>query len=139
MAFSHKLSKIVMNTTADANVGTALTGMTVKIKGMNTQNTFDLATGQLGATPGTVADITPHAVTDGEVYDAIIMPGSYGAGTVTVEFTVGGEIFTWSVDATSFDIGNEYIYDVKLTRTGVQIIGTIKSWNPILGGDQVAE
>lgn len=138
MEFSHKLAKIVMNTTADASVGTALTGMTVKIKGMNTQNTFDLATGQLGATPETVADIIPHAVTDGSVYDAIIMPGSYGAGTVTVEFTVGGEIFTWNVGAMSFDGGNEYTYDVKLTRTGVRVTGTITPWTPVSGGDQVA-
>lgn len=127
LTFEHKLAKIVMNCTADASVGTALTGMTVTIKGMNTANTFDLSTGTLG-TPGTVAAITPRTVADGSEYDAIIMPGSYLADVITVEFTVGTDTFTWNVGATSFEGGNEYSYDVTLTRTGVNVTGTITPW-----------
>lgn len=130
--FKHQLSKIVMNTTADASVGSALAGMTVTIKGMNTKNTFNLATGALGATSNTPAPITPRTVTDGTQYDAIIMPGSYSAGDVTVDFTVGSETFTWTLPATTFAPGNEYTYTVTLKRTGVQVTGTITAW--ITGG-----
>lgn len=62
-----------------------LVGMKVTVKGMNTTNTFDLSTSRLGDTPDTEADITPRTITDGEAYDAIILPGSYGTGEVTVE------------------------------------------------------
>ena len=131
LTFVHKLAKIVMNCTADPSVGSALTGMTVTIKGMNTENTFNLSTGTLGNSPDTPLPITPRTVTDGSVYDAIIMPDSYAAeDNITVEFTVSGETFTWDVGATNFDGGNEYSYDVILTRTGVSVTGTISPWIP---------
>ena len=136
--FNHKLAKIVMNCSADASVGTALTGMTVTIKGMNTKNTFNLATGVLG-TPGTPAAITPHTVADGAIYDAIIMPGGYATGALTVEFTVGGETFTWNVGAETFVAGNEYTYAITLTRTGVIVTGTINPWIPVVRDPVEAE
>lgn len=139
LEFEHKLAKIVMNTTADANVGTAITGMVVKITGMNTKNTFDLTTGSLGATPDTPLSITPQTLTDGSSYDAIIMPGSYAAGAVTVDFTVGGETFTWTLPTTEFKGGNEYTYDVTLKRTGVEVTGTITPWTSKNEGPVTAE
>lgn len=129
LKFSHKLSKIVMNCTADASVGASLTGMAVTIKGMNTENTFDLSTGTLGV-PTTVTDIIPCTETNGSVYDAIIMPGNYAAGALTVEFALAstGEVFTWSVAEENFEGGNEYTYDVTLTRTGIIVTGVISPW-----------
>lgn len=127
LVFTHKLAKLVMNCSADPSVEASLTGMTVTIKGMNTENTFNLSTGDLGS-PDTPADITPRTITDGSVYDAIIMPGAYDAADVTVEFVAGGETFTWDVGATSFAGGNEYTYAVTLTRTGVLVSGTITPW-----------
>ena len=131
LTFEHQLAKIVMNVTADANVGTALTGMTVAIKGMNTEAEFDLSDGSLAVTANTIADITPRTVTAGSIYDAIIMPGDYAAGAVKVVFTVAGENFTWTLTASqaAFDAGNEYTYAVKLSRTGVTATGTITAWN----------
>ena len=131
LTFEHQLAKIVMNVTADANVGTALTGMTVAIKGMNTEAAFDLSDGSLAVTANTIADITPRTVTAGSIYDAIIMPGDYAAGAVKVVFTVAGENFTWTLTASqaAFDAGNEYTYAVKLSRTGVTATGTITAWN----------
>ena len=102
--------------------------MTVTIKGMNTENTFDLSTGQLGATPTKPLEIIPRTITDGSVYDAIIMPGNYIAGALKVEFKVGSEIFIWDVGTTTFDGGNEYSYNITLKRTGVIATGTINPW-----------
>jgi hypothetical protein len=139
LTFQHKLSKIVMNVSAHANVGTTdLSGMTVTIKGMNTKNTINLATGVLN-TPSAVADITPRTITAGSKYDAIIIPGDYDAEDVSVEFTVNGETFTWNVDAKSFASGNEYTYDVTLTRTGVVVTGIITPWISVPGGSVTAE
>lgn len=140
LTFGHKLAKLVMNTTADASVGvSSLVGMAVKINGMNAQNTLDLKTSTLGTATDNATPIIPRTVTDGTVYDAIIMPGSYAAGMITVEFTTGTETFTWNVGAETFDGGNEYIYAVTLTRTGVKFTGTIKPWTTIDRGTGTAE
>lgn len=137
LKFDHKLTKIVMKTT---KANRDLTGMAVTIKGMNTKNTFDLETGTLG-TASTKANITPQTITDGSEYDAIIMPGNYNAGDVTVEFTLSGETFIWTLPLTEFLGGNEYTYNVTLKRTGVTVTGSINPWI-IAGndrGDVVAE
>jgi hypothetical protein len=141
LTFQHKLSKIVMNVSAHANVGASaadLSGMTVTITGMNTKNTINLATGDLN-TPSEEADITPRTITAGSQYDAIIIPGDYAAGAVSVEFTVNSETFTWNVGAKSFASGSEYTYDVTLTRTGVVVTGTITPWTSVTGGSVTAE
>ena len=139
LVFDHKLAKIVMNCTADGSIGSPLTGMTVTIRGMNTQNTFDISTGMLGAILGTAANITPRTITDGSAYDAIIMPGTYLVDVVTVDFTVNGETFPWEVPATTFASGNEYTYAITVTRTGVKFTGTINPWAPVTGDPGTAE
>lgn len=139
LRFEHRLSKLVLTCTADNNVGVALAGMTVKVKGMNTRSTFDLSDGTAG-TPGTPAAITPRTLTDGAEYDAIILPDTYAANEVTVDFTIStGETFTWDVGATRFESGYEYTYEVKLSRTGVTATGSIKSWTTEDRGSVVAE
>ncbi|MDR2815990.1 MAG: fimbrillin family protein [Proteiniphilum sp.] len=129
LEFKHKLSKIVMNCTADASVGAPLTGMSVTIKGMNTKNTLKPEDGSLG-TANTPAAITPRTITNGSKYDAIVLPGSYAADGVTVEFTVGSDTFTWKLPAAAakFEAGNEYTYEVTLKRTGITVTGTINPW-----------
>ncbi len=116
--------------------------MTVTINGMNTENTFDLSTGTLG-TPATPAAITPRTVTDGKEYDAIILPGKYSDGAVTVEFTINPntkpETFTWNAGDIDFTGGKQYTYEVKLTRTGVQVTGTIAEWKVEDKGDVTAD
>lgn len=141
LTFDHMLARIEMtivkpSTINPNNTGLTdadLTGMRVTVKGMSTTNTFDLSAGTLGATPGPKADITPLTITDAEKYDAIILPGNYAAGDVTVEFTIkpgtaDAETFVWTLPATNFAGGNEYPYDVTITRTGVQATGTIRPW-----------
>ncbi|MDL2248039.1 fimbrillin family protein [Bacteroides sp. OttesenSCG-928-J23] len=145
--FQHKLAKITLNCKAGDGVtnDNLKTGMTVKIKGMNTTNTFSLATGTLG-TAGTVTNITPrklNTVSQGAnyavAYDAIIMPGTYAANDVSVVFTIGSDEFTWESDAVTFTGGNEYIYDVTITRTGVSMTGTILAWTTITKGSVTAD
>ena len=109
------------------------------MNGMNTQNTFNLATGVLGSSPNTPAAIIPRTLTDGSVYDAIIMPGKYAANNVVVEFTLGDDIFTWNVDAVDFLSGSEYIYNVTLSRTGVTVSGTISPWSDKNMGEVTAK
>ncbi len=138
LSFDHKLAKIVMNCTAEANVGiTNFDNVTVSIAGMNTENTLTLSDGTLG-TPETVAAITPRKIATADTfmasYDAIILPDSYLDDEVTVTFTTGGgQTFTWTLEADDavFAGGNEYTYDVTLISTGtggVKVTGTINPW-----------
>ena len=145
-SFGHCLSKLTMNCTVDASVGAAslLDAATVTIKGMNTVNTFDLRTATLGTTPTTVADIAPRRLDDAKdgfdgTYDAIILPGTYADGLLTVEFTINGETFVWDVKAIEFNPGHDYIYKVKITRTGVTATGTITPWTPVERNEVTAE
>ena len=138
LEFDHKLAKIVMNVKVDASTGIVANDFntaTVAINGMYTKNTFDLATGQLSATPTDKAPITPVKITTEAnfvaSYDAIVMPySSYAANEVTVVFTVGGNPYTWTLKAADavFAPGNEYTYAVTLTKTKVLVEGTIKPW-----------
>ena len=143
LEFEHKLAKLVMNCIGDPSVGTLPANMTVSITGMNTKNTFDLATGSLGNSPGTPAAITPLKIateaTFDASYDAIIMPGTYGADDIKVTFTVNGDVFTWNVPVINFIGGLEYTYDITVTRTGVKFTGTINPWNPVPGDPGIAE
>jgi len=125
LTFKYMLPRIVMNCKADASVGAPLNGsMAVKINGMNTAATFDLAKGTFGA-PSKPDVIVPRIASDGSSCEAIILPGSYKAGAVTVEFYVGSERFVWNMGASAFEGGNTYTYAVTLTRTGVTVAGTI--------------
>ena len=135
--FGHCLSKLTMNCKLDASVGVAnLDGAKVTIHGMNTVSTFDLKTGKQHGTPENPADITPRKLATptanfDATYDAIILPAGYSAGAVTVDFEIGSDTYTWNVDTVTFEAGNEYIYEVEITRSNVKVTGTINPWNPV--------
>lgn len=134
LEFDHKLAKVVFNCKADGLA--SLDGMTVKIKGMNSKGTFDLATGTVASTDNSAKEITAHELTAAaqgylKSYDAIIMPDQYEANEITVEFTVGDDTFTWTIDNAEnakFESGNEYTYEVIVTRHDVTMSGTINAW-----------
>lgn len=134
LTFKHVLTKLVMNCLAgEGLIPAELDGMKVTIKGMNTKSTFDLANGTL-ATTGTTKDITAREITKAATFDAsrdaIILPDSYAAGTVTVEFTLtSNETFTWEVGAETFGAGNAHTYEITLNRTEVTATGAITPWN----------
>ena len=143
LAFEHKLAKLTMNCKADASVGVeSLEGMTVVVKGMYTKTKFTVKDGTLG-TSTTIADMSARKITAADGFqascDAIILPGSYVAGNVTVEFTVNSETYTWNVGKVEFIAGNAYVYEVILSRTGVKATGTIKPWNTVERGPVYTE
>lgn len=138
LAFDHKLAKLVMN--LEAGGGASLTNVSISIKGMFTKNTFSLGTGSFGATATTPVAITPREITANASYDAIILPQYYASGVVTVEFTAGGDTYTWNVGAMTFAPGNEYVYTVTLSKGGgVTVTGSINPWTSTNMGGVTAE
>ncbi|MDR2425063.1 MAG: fimbrillin family protein [Prevotellaceae bacterium] len=108
---------------------------------MNQKSSFDLKTGVLGATSGTPAAITPYTATNGVKYEAIVLPAAVAnTGDVSVEFTIGTDVFVWKVPAgTNFVVGSEYSYTITITRTGISVTGSINAWTTAPGGTGTAE
>lgn len=133
-----------MNCKIDASVGTVWPDdATVTLKGTNLDGEFNLAVGCVGdkSNPGNITPRKLSSTPDGflAAYDAIVMPGSYDLRTVTVDFTVDGKTYTWKVGTVTFEPGKDHIYQVTLTRTGVQARGSIKGWETESGGRVNAE
>lgn len=136
LVFDHKLTKVIINTTPDTNNGLTqadLANMTVTIKGLNTQAGYNIDTDVLG-TPNTVAPIATKTTAAGMLYEAIVVPQSFTAGVVTVEFALNNaknEVFVYEVPATTFAKAEKHTFNVTVQRTGVQVRGTINAWDPI--------
>jgi hypothetical protein len=135
LTFSHQLSKLTLNiSTLAASTGITaadLTSMTVRIAGLNTQASFNLATGALG-TASAKATITPLTVTAGAKYEAILLPDNFSGVSVTFGITAGNNPgnYVWNVPAGAFDAGKEYVYSISFTGAGgdISVTGTINPW-----------
>jgi hypothetical protein len=139
LMFDHKLTQLVMNITAGEGLtNDDLKGMSVTIKGLNTQTTFDLTDGTLGSA-STKVNIVTKVITDGAQYSAILVPQSVTASTVTVDFNVGNETFVWKVPACEFETQKKHIYTVTIARTGVDVEGEINDWTEGTGGSGTAD
>ncbi|MDR2893866.1 MAG: fimbrillin family protein [Alistipes sp.] len=142
LQFSHVLSKLVMNVIpGDGLEADDLEDMSVAIRNMYTGAAFNVGTGVVNGFSNPL-DFEPRQVTNGAKYDAIVLPTTYGAGEVMVQFTLdGGDVFVWNLTDTqaTFASGSQYTYDVTLNRTGVTVTGDITAWTPVVGGDVTAQ
>lgn len=130
LAFSHQLSKIIINVTA-GNAVPNLNGLVVKVSGTHTKATFALKDGTLTPT-GDAADITMKLTSGATaVAEAIILPNATGDRKFL--FELDGRTFTYELPATTeFLKGTKYTYDATLAREGVTVLqpeGSITDWN----------
>jgi hypothetical protein len=129
LPFAHQLVKLNM-TVQPGDGFSDLSGLTVVIKGMNTAATFNLSTGSGLDAQSAPADITPHDA-GGYAYEAILLPLAFPGSSHKVEFTVGGNTYTWNM---SNDItggltgGYKYNYTIKVNKTDISVHGTITHW-----------
>lgn len=134
LAFDHKLTKLIINTTpGDGLTQSDLANMTVTIKGLNTEADYNIDTDVL-STPNTVADILTKTTTAGTLYEAIVVPQSFTASVVTMEFALNNaknEVFVYEVPATTFAKAEKHTFNVTVQRTGVTVRGTINGWDPV--------
>jgi endonuclease G len=140
LLFDHKLTHFVLNTIAGEGLtANDLQGMTVTVTGLNTRTTFDLTDGTQGSV-STKANIVTNSVSDGAKYDAILVPQSVAANDgVKVEFQIGSELFVWKLAACEFESKTEHVYNVTISRKGVEIEGEINDWTAGTGGDVTAD
>lgn len=132
LKFNHMLSKLVLN----VQPGNGLTQddlnkLKVTIKDQNTTGTFNLADGVISG-EGNPDNIQMKAVQVGKKYEAILLPTASTIREIVFDLDNGYDApFVWTM-ATDLKGGNLYNYTtVKLTRTGVELSGTIKPWNEV--------
>ena len=132
LKFSHQLSWLVLNVQA----GNGLTeddleNLKVTIEDQNTTATFNLVDGTI-SDEGNPNNITMKTVEAGKVYEAILLPTTSKTRKIVFDLNTGYDApFVWTMESDRKG-GNRYNYTtVKLTRTSVDIMGTIESWNEV--------
>ena len=132
LQFSHQLSWLVLNVQAGNGLTEDdLANLKVTIEDQNTTATFNLVDGTI-SDEGNPNDITMKTVEAGKVYEAILLPTTSGTRKIVFDLNTGYDApFVWTMES-DLKGGNRYNYTtVKLTRTSVDIMGTIESWNEV--------
>ena len=137
LKFNHKLSKLILN----VQPGNGLTqddlnNLTVTIKDQNTTATFNLADGVISG-EGNPDNIQMKAVQVGKIYEAILLPTATTTREIEFNLNNGHDApFVWKMDS-ELKGGNLYNYTtVKLTRTTIEMTGTIESWNEVKNNNE---
>ena len=115
LIFHHQLSKIVINIQKDETIKDTK-GVTIKLSGMNTSATFNLADGSLKATDSK-ADIQMNVNAEGTTADAIVLPAASVEG-MKMEFKLGDKEFEWPVtikDNKGLEAGCKYTFTATLS------------------------
>ena len=109
---------------------------TVTIKDQNTTATFNLADGVISG-EGNPDNIQMKAVQVGKRYEAILLPTASKIREIEFELNNGFDApFVWKMDQ-ELTGGNLYNYTtVKLTRSTVDMMGTIQSWNEVKNNNE---
>ena len=137
LRFSHMLSNLVLN----VQPGNGLTEddlnkLTVTIKDQNTTATYNLVDGTISG-EGNPDNIQMKAVQVGKRYEAILLPTASKIREIEFELNNGFDApFVWKMDQ-ELTGGNLYNYTtVKLTRSTVDMSGTIESWNVVRNNNE---
>ena len=141
LKFNHMLSKLILNVQAGNGLTEDdLNKLKVTIKDQNTTATFNLVDGLI-SDEGNPTNIQMKAVQVGKKYEAILLPTKSTTREIEFDLDNGHDApFVWTM-ATDLKGGNLYNYTtVKLTRTSVELSGTIKPWNEVkIDNENIAE
>ena len=134
--FGHKLSKVRLNIeTGNGFAGnhSELAGMTVALTGQQTTADFDVLTDDKVAIAKGYEGIDLLTAENGRTSEGIVMPSNDYDG-MQFEFRVKGhgQPYVWELNnsekATRFDPGKEYIYNITIHKTAIEVTATIKDW-----------
>lgn len=134
--FEHKLSKVRLNIeTGNGFAGnhSELAGMTVALTGQQTTADFDVLTADEVTITNGYESIDLFTAENGRTSEGIVMPSNDYDG-MQFEFHVKGheQPYVWELNnsekATRFDPGKEYIYNITIHKTAIEVTATIKDW-----------
>lgn len=136
--FHHKLAKLRLNIATGngfSSNNSELSGLKVEITGQPTTGTFDVLASDAVAETNSNQGITLLTTTDGTKAEGIVFPSANFTDMEFV-FTVQGhgEPYKWSLNksnnATKFEAGKEYIYNITINKTDIVVTSTIEPWQP---------
>lgn len=140
--FTHELTMMTLNlSVGDGLTEADLANLKVEVIGQYNTADYDLATGVFTPT-GEVANITALTTADGLTTSALLLPTESVSADSQISFTLDatGEIFYWSFADRDLTAGVNAVYDIKLTRTGVDFIGSeITNWDSQDKGEGTAD
>ena len=137
LKFNHQLCNLILNVQpGDGLTEDDLNSLTVTIKDQNTTATFNLADGVISG-EGNPDNIQMKATQVGKIYEAILLPTASTTREIEFNLNNGHDApFVWKMDS-ELKGGNLYNYTtVKLTRTTVDMMGTIESWNEVKNNNE---
>ena len=142
MAFDHQLTKIFVHVKAGAGLSSSdLEDINVYFSGLNTTADFYLKNGTL-ANFGNVANINLRSIAakGGDYvasFESIILPMETILTDSKIVFTLAsGSEFVWNFD-TVLNPSTKYIYNVTISRSGIEVEATINDW--IDGGESTVD
>lgn len=145
LAFSHLMSKVVLNVKSDAKEAGALADGAVTLNNFKAQATANLLNGQISAT-GSVADVAVTATTTASgyegTYEAIVVPQTLDAGVEFLTMVTTGDVtIKASLDnALALNAGQEVTLEVVLKEEEcVVTVKEIKAWTESASESVVAE
>lgn len=134
--FGHKLSKVRLNIETGAGFKgdhSELVKMEVALTGQQTTADFDVLTDDKVAIAKGYEGIDLLTAENGRTSEGIVMPSNDYDG-MQFEFRVKGhgQPYVWELNksekATRFDPGKEYIYNITIHKTAIEVTATIKDW-----------
>lgn len=135
--FQHRLAKLRLKITAQDGFNpdqSELAGLKIELTGQQTTGTYNVLTDNAVAIVPANGIITLNTAGNGQTAEAIVFP-SENYDNMAFQFTVDGhaEPYIWnlseSTKATNFEEGREYIYNITINRTGINVTATIKPWD----------
>ena len=137
LKFNHQLCNLILNVQpGDGLTEDDLNKLKVTIKDQNTTATFNLVDGLI-SDEGNPTNIQMKAVQVGKKYEAILLPTATTTREIEFNLNNGHDApFVWKMDS-ELKGGNLYNYTtVKLTRTTIEMTGTIESWNEVKNNNE---
>lgn len=136
--FTHKLSKVEVTLQAgDGLTASDLAGLEVELTGQQTTAEFDVTqpASAVSVTTGTPTTISLLTAANGQSAEAIVLPSAdYNGMSLVITLADGNSVFTWalanSVNATKFEEGKKYLYNITLNKTEIIVTATISNWEP---------
>lgn len=134
--FEHKLSKVRLDIDTGAGFNgnhSELAGMTVVLTGQQTTADFDVLTDDDVSITKGYEGIDLLTSENGRTSEGIVMPSNDYDG-MQFEFHVKGHVqpYVWELNnsekATRFEPGKEYIYNITIHKTAIEVTATIKDW-----------
>ncbi len=140
-SFKHKMSQVTLKFIEGDDMSFEGRLASYTLKGLCLEGTFNTVTGVAEADAETAAEdltiaLNGPAATAGVYLAAplVFFPQSVSGGQIALEVVVDGETYRTNLACTSLDAGNNYIFPVKVKKTGLSAgDAKIKDWSDVVG------